>query len=97
MKVRDGRSSEGLRGLPASTEPNLNAQSTVSTWLFPNPLGAVGEGAQRAGRKKDWEVAKATEFPWVLEKGGFPPPPTPLVPRKGSDLTSPTSGLEFQP
>lgn len=64
-------------------------------WYFQFPGEHAGGSPRELGGKAEWEVARATEFPWVLEKGGFLPFPltSPFVLPKGSDLTSPISGL----
>lgn len=82
-KVRKGKNwlgwgLGGPRGLPASTELCLDVQTVILAPAFPIPQKPWGRGPERPllGGKAEWEVARATEFPWVLEKGGFLPSPT---------------------
>lgn len=56
----------GLRGLPASVETGLGAQTVISALVFPIPRepgsGRGRAGAQLAGREGEWEAARATEL-----------------------------------
>lgn len=79
--LRGGESQEGEKlarlgaegALPDSTEPCLDAKTVLLGPVFPIPQEPWGRGPERPllGGKTEWEVARATEFQWVLEKAGF--------------------------
>lgn len=74
--------------------PTLLYQERLS-----NPRRPMGEGPEGPwlGGKTQWEVARATKFPWVLEKGGFlPSSPHPHI-CLGPHLPHFRACLKFQP
>lgn len=80
---RKGRSwpGWGLRiqgGLPPPWSLALKPKLLYQHRYIQFPQESWGRGTERPslGGKTEWEVARATEFPWVLEKDGFLPSPT---------------------
>ena len=64
-------------------------------WYFQFPGEHAGGSPRELGGKAEWEVARATEFPWVLEKGGFLPFPLTSHLSFQKALTSPPLFLGF--
>lgn len=83
-----GLGAEGIRGsrrLPASQSFAWMTRPMYLRCYFQFPGEHAGRSPRELGGKAEWEVARATEFPWVLEKGGFlpsPPPHLPICPSK---------------
>lgn len=67
----------GSRRLPASQSFASIPRLFYQLWYFQFPREPWGRGPPEPAGKTEWEVARATDFPWVLEKGGFLPAPHP--------------------